>query len=75
MHKLAQAILWREYIEVGEMIQSPGYNKTYMSFKESVSQMELDAICIAINTYYKAMGSNLRIVNSMGELRPAKVKL
>ena len=71
MNKLVLAILWREDVASGEMIEGTGYKKDYMVFDEGVTQKELNAICKAANTYYECMDSKLRITDSMGELRPA----
>lgn len=78
MHKLALAIQWREDVDRPEMIETPGYNRTYLAYRDSpyVSQEELDAICEAVNLYYILMGDNKRINNHMGELIPGvKVNL
>ena len=70
MHKLALAIQWREDVASGEMIQTPDYNRGYLAFERGVSWLELEAICIAINTYYSAMSSNLRVMHGGRKLRP-----
>ncbi len=68
--RLKKAITWRLDVEQGEMIEAAGYRKDYMGFKGSISQKELNAICEASGKIFEALGSDLRIGNSMGELRP-----
>lgn len=70
MHKLAQAIEWREAVASGEMVETRDYTKHYMGYSDITSQKELDAICTAINAYYQAMNDDKRIVNYKGELIP-----
>ena len=69
--KLRLALLWRDYVEEGEFIETDKYKATHMGFGR-VTQRELDAICAGANAYYKAMGSALRIGNDMGVLLPEK---
>lgn len=73
--KLRIALQWRDDVEKPEMIHAinreGSYTNTHLSFKDTVSQQELDAICRAANVFYQIMGSKLRIGNSMGELIPA----
>ena len=71
LNKLAVALQWRDDVASGEIIEcSPRYFKTHLSVCP-VSQDELEVICDAANTYYKGIGSALRISNYMGELRPS----
>lgn len=67
--KLRLALQWAEDCINGEMIEAPNYTRQYLGFPCSVSQRELDAICLALNTFYDALASPLRVGNSMGELR------
>jgi hypothetical protein len=68
--KLRFALGWRDAVASGTLKPRKNYQQYWAGYG-LVSQRELDAICESANRYYELMGSNLRIGNSGGELRPA----
>ena len=71
MNKLAEAIIWRDEVSRNRVIKRRYGNKSYLCFKGLITSHELAAICLAANSYYEAIDSNLRIYWQAGELRPA----
>jgi len=69
-NNIEMALRWVRDLQIGEMIECPGYDKTYMAYS-SISQEDLNFICKVINEVLKYKGITLRIYNSMGELRPS----
>lgn len=77
--RLQLALQWRDDVASGDMIErspsgGPQYCRSHLSVEGSVSQVELEAICQAANSFYRAMRSDLRIGDSMGELIPGLAK-
>jgi hypothetical protein len=68
--RLRLALQWRDDIERGDMIQRQGYKPTHLFFVGEVKMEEFAAICDAANTFYKGVGSPLRMRPEMGEIRP-----
>ena len=68
---LATALRWRQDVAQGEMVECPGYTRSYCDvFKNGITSDELDFICETANEIYEKLDSPLRIGWSMGELRP-----
>lgn len=55
---------------VGSGVRCHG-NHTYLGFKR-ISQKELDAICAAVNIYFKMSDSDFRVINRGGEIMPVR---
>ena len=73
--RVMKVLQWRVDCASGEMIESryngEQYCKDHLSVKGSISQDDLETICTIVNNTFETAGSNLRVVDSMGEFVPA----
>ena len=72
--RVVRTLNWRLDVEKGEMIEQNAngmqYCKDHLSQPGSISQRDLDSICIIVNQTFYECGSNLMVSNSMGEFIP-----
>ena len=74
---LTTTLQWIEDQEKGEMIEAKHtdgsrYCKSYLSFANTISQEELNAICKIVNKVMILKHSIWRVNNYMGEIIPNK---
>jgi hypothetical protein len=71
LRRVIETLRWCQNLNEGEMIEVPkrGYCRTYLGF-ESISQVELDAICYLVNPILKRSGYSFLIIDAMGEIHP-----
>ena len=74
LERVRRTLSWCQDLNEGEMIEVPkhGYCRTHLGF-ESISQVELDAICALVNPILKRSGHSFKIINTMGEIVPVYV--
>jgi len=70
MTKLFDTIKWRIKVSTGEIV---GDKSTYFGW-DKVTQKELTDICEESNIIFELLNCDLRIGNSMGEIRPLTYK-
>jgi len=70
MTKLFDAIKWRIKVSTGEIIN---IKSTYFGW-DNITQKELTDICEESNIIFELLNCDLRINNTMEELRPAIYK-
>lgn len=69
---ICTTIKWRIERENPEMIQAINYRRDYLAFNK-ISQTDLNIICDCTNNIFRTLQLNFRIINSMGEILPAKL--
>lgn len=74
LRRIVEALEWVIQLEEGDFIEGQGHYKTHMQFRDGITQDDLDSICEVVNHALGEMHSPRRVANSMGELRPARVR-
>ena len=69
LDQLMQVLSWVKDLQEGEMIEKAGRTRNYLSVKGTISQMDLDAICLFVN---EELDTPVRLCNNMGEFIPMK---
>jgi hypothetical protein len=73
-NRVIRTIKWRLDVNKGEMIEQRKdglqYCKDHLSHPGTISQKDLNSICVIVNNTFYECGSDLKVGNSMGEFIP-----